>query len=226
MRLRAIVSFAFAICLWTSAASAQPAPPSSPSATPSPSPSPQPPGPRLPSIEDSIWAAKRQFYGTELHVAPMWSRRVGGSDVDAAQGWEFGYGSTSGIRQHGLFLTGITAVVFRVFDAKSFAFTLDTHSVAVGAMIGPLEPEVRAGFSFLSVDVFHGDWSVELLSPRASAGFDLRITKAFRLGAQAYTEFFWRWFGPSYRVEGVSLAIRVENLASSMAPPPPVTPPR
>ena len=36
----------------------------------------------------------------------------------------------------------------------------------VGVRLGPFEPESRVGFSLITLDAFHSQWSFEMFSPR------------------------------------------------------------
>jgi hypothetical protein len=81
----------------------------------------------------------------------------------------------------------------RGLDSASFALSYVQY-VSVGLSLGPVEPDVQAAFSIATIDVFHGNWSAELFSPRVSAGVWLRLG-TLRVGARAFSEYLWRWLG-------------------------------
>ncbi|MGH7438497.1 MAG: hypothetical protein ACRENE_22655 [Polyangiaceae bacterium] len=81
----------------------------------------------------------------------------------------------------------------------------------MAATLGPFEPFLRVGAALLTVDDFDGSASAELFSPRVTAGLDLRVSRRIQIGVEAYSEYFWRWLGPSALVRGISLDFRFER---------------
>ena len=107
------------------------------------------------------------------------------------------------------YLSGLQQTHFRVLDSKSFAWTLLASAIAGGLTLGPLEPEVRFELGLLTADVFHGDYSIEMLTPRVAMGIGLHVAK-IRVDIQAHSEYLWRWFGPDYLIRGVSVGLRLD----------------
>ncbi|MCA9597566.1 MAG: hypothetical protein KC776_29835 [Myxococcales bacterium] len=104
-------------------------------------------------------------------------------------------------------LTGLSGPALRFLDEKSFSLSLPQNTAFAGIAAGPVELEGGFGVSLLSVDVVHGHWSAQLLSPRAAAGVGVRLGP-LRVGAELYTEYLWRWFGPDYFVRGIGVSLR------------------
>ena len=127
--------------------------------------------------------------------------------------FEARFGKSQQTARYPFFLAAYRWLDFRMFDDKSFALSA-IHEIGAGVALGPIEPEVRTGFQLFDVDVFHGGYSVSLLSPRVGAGVALNLVK-FRLDISAYSEYLWRWFGPSYFVRGVVIGVSLDT-------PPPV----
>jgi hypothetical protein len=50
-----------------------------------------------------------------------------------------------------------------------------------------------------------------MFTPRVTTGLDIRLGRRVEVGVGAYAEYFWRWFGPSALVRGVSLEVRIER---------------
>jgi hypothetical protein len=125
-------------------------------------------------------------------------------------GFELAWGPTTSVGQGPFRFTGILQLDVRAFDSSSWAVGLSTHAFEAAARLGAIEPHVRAGFALLTVDDFDGQPSIEMLSPRAGAGLGVRVWK-LRVSADVYAEYFWRWFGPSALVRGLSLDVRYEK---------------
>jgi hypothetical protein len=116
-----------------------------------------------------------------------------------------------GATEGGWRFTGLVQLDLRAFATDSWAFALSTHTFEVARRIGPLEPFVRVGGALLTVDDFGGSLSAEMLSPRVGAGVAVRVARRLAIGVGAYSEYFWRWFGPSAFVHGLVLDVRVER---------------
>jgi hypothetical protein len=105
----------------------------------------------------------------------------------------------------------------RILDSKSYALSI-VQTVRVGLELGPVEPEVGGGFSTFTVDAFHGDFSFEMLSPRASAAVWLHFG-GLRLGVEAYGEYLWRWLGDSnYLLRGLEFEVSLGGVRGSSIP--------
>jgi hypothetical protein len=93
-------------------------------------------------------------------------------------------------------------------DALSLA--LSRYQLEAGVRLGPFEPMVRVGFTTLHLDIGHG-FSLGLFTPRVGAGVWLKLGKA-RLGASAFSEYFWRWLGDdSAFVNGLTFELQLET---------------
>ena len=108
-----------------------------------------------------------------------------------------------------VFMAGTIRTQFRYFDSKSFALSPLQNLAMVGIRLGPIEPEVRVGFSLATFDVFHGAYSFEMFSPRVEGGLGLRFGR-FRVSAHGFSEYLWRWWGDSYYEKGVAFEVRLE----------------
>lgn len=156
----------------------------------------------------------RSFYALDL--GPIWIRKVddrgpGEARENSERGTgEIAFGMTVLNEQaKPFFLSGVQRTLLRVVDSKSFSWSLFVQDLGGGLQLGPLQPEVRIGLSTLTIDVFHGEWSAQLFSPRVTAGIGLELGK-FRLDMKAHSEYLWRWFGPDYLAHGVTLGLRLE----------------
>lgn len=155
----------------------------------------------------TVFDAEHTYAGTELEAGPMWWRKAG-SDASSG-GWELSLGVVTETRLGAVFLAGVIRTQFRYFDSKSFALSPIQNLALVGIRLGPIEPEVRVGFSLVTLDVFHGAYSFEMFSPRVEGGLGLRLGRV-RVGAHAFSEYLWRWIGDSYFEKGLAFELRLE----------------
>ena len=145
-----------------------------------------------------------------LGIGPLYYRRAGPRREGFARGTgELRLGVGMRTTWKPFYLGGVQQTILRVFDSKSAAWSILAHNFMVGLDLGPIQPEVRLGASLLTVDVFRGDYSVQMLTPRASVGFGIKLGK-IKLDIQAHSEYLWRWFGPDYLIRGVSLGLRLD----------------
>jgi hypothetical protein len=165
------------------------------------------------------WLLPHQRTSFELEYAPVWFRAMGSSEATWDRGSEFAVGSRSITHALPFLLSLSSRPSLRVLDSKSFALSM-VQTVSVALAVGPLEPEVGGGFSTITADIIHGHLSAELLSPRAAAGLWLHVGR-LRLGAHAYGEVLWRWFGnDSYLLRGVAIELGMEGERPARLPAP------
>jgi hypothetical protein len=146
----------------------------------------------------------------ELDVGKIWYRNVeNGREAFHEGTGEILAGVAITATWKPFYLTGMQAMHLRAFDAKSFSWTLLGSHLAGGMRIGPLEPEVRIGLGLVTADVFHGEYSAQLLTPRVAAGAGIHVGQ-IRLDIQTHSEYLWRWFGPDYLIRGVSVGLRLD----------------
>jgi hypothetical protein len=156
----------------------------------------RPPAPHdedLAHLDMNLWRAEHRHYAFELSAGPLLWRRVGSVDATSHHGFEGSVGTLTAVRPRPFVIAWGSGLTLRGLDSASFALSY-VQWVSVALSLGPIEPDVRAGFSIATVDVFHGNWSAELLSPRVSGGTWLRLGK-LRVGAHAFSEYLWRWLG-------------------------------
>lgn len=174
------------------------------------------PAPKLSRRSVKLFDGRTNPRFWELDLGPIWTRKT----TDRAPGEELrnaerGTGEISlgmafvNQSAKGLYLVGVQRTLLRVADSKTFSWSVFHQDLGGGLRLGPVEPEVRMGLSFFTVDVFRGDWSVQSLTPRVTAGVGLSAGK-FRLDIKAHSEYLWRWFGPDYLAHGVTLGLRLE----------------
>jgi hypothetical protein len=144
-------------------------------------------------LDTALWRPENQHYAFEASAGPLAWRRVGSAETRDRGGFEGGVGTLTAVRPRPFVIAWGSGLTLRELDAKSFALSYVQY-VSLGLSLGPIEPEVRAAFSIATVDVFHGNWSAELFSPRVSTGVWLRLGK-LRVGAHAFSEYLWRWLG-------------------------------
>lgn len=178
-------------------------------AAPAPAPPPPAPPDRAWHWELKAWSPERQHTSYELEYAPVWYRPVGSSEPSTARGSELAVGVRTVTRTLPFLLSLSMRPTLRILDSQSYALSV-VQAVSVGLALGPLEPDVGGGLSTITVDVIRGHWSAELFSPRATAGLWLHFG-SFRVGAHAYGEVLWRWFGnDSYLLRGVAFELGAE----------------
>lgn len=96
----------------------------------------------------------------------------------------------------------------RLVPDDALSLSLSRYQLEGGVRLGPFEPMARVGFTTLHLDIGHG-FSVGLFTPRVGAGLWLKLGKV-RLGASAFTEYFWRWFGDdSAFVHGLTFELQL-----------------
>jgi hypothetical protein len=172
------------------------------------------PPPKLAPGSVKIFDTRLTRYATALSGGPIWYRSVHDDFSGLRSGvFEARLGQTQQTPRFPFFLAAYRWIDFRMFDDKSFALSF-IHEIGAGVALGPIEPEVRTGFHLLDLDVFHGGYSASLLSPRVSAGGAINLGK-FRLDISAYSEYLWRWFGPSYYVRGVMIGAALDTTPPS-----------
>jgi hypothetical protein len=157
-----------------------------------------------------LFDQKRTVQGFDIQLGPVWYREAGRTPNDFERGTgELLIGVSITTKWAPFFLTGYQQMHLRAFDSKSFALSILTTHMGAGLTLGPIEPEVRIGAGLVTVDVFHGDYSIEALSPRVAAGVGLHLGK-IRLDIATHSEYLWRWFGKDYLIRGVSLGLRLD----------------
>ena len=162
----------------------------------------------------AAWSPERQESAFELHYALVDYRPVGSSVARWSRGSELAFGSRSTARVLPFRLTWTSDPTLRILDAKSYALSF-VQTVRVGLALGPVEPEVGGGLSTFTVDAFHGDFSFEMFSPRASAAVWLHFG-GLRLGVEAYAEYLWRWLGDSnYMLRGLEVEMSLGGVRAS-----------
>ncbi len=159
--------------------------------------------------------------GVDVSVSPFAWRALDRGRGGFQPGFALAAGpTTAGGDDPGRF-TSLLQLEATMFDTRSYAVAVSAAAFEAAARIGAFEPTARVGVVFATVDSIGGQWSAELLSPRALVGFGIRVGHLrFTLGAQ--TEYFWRWFGPSLLEHGLVFDFRYEKLQI----PPDALPPR
>jgi hypothetical protein len=105
---------------------------------------------------------------------------------------------------------GIHDHELRLVPDDALSLALSRYQLEAGVRLGPFEPMVRVGFTTLHLDIGHG-FSLGLFTPRVGAGLWLKLGKA-RLGASAFTEYFWRWLGDdSAFVNGLTFELQLDT---------------
>jgi hypothetical protein len=149
--------------------------------------------------------------GADVTLGTFAWRRLGDRSPSWQRGFELAWGPTLAVDQGPFRFAGLVQVDVQEFALSSWAVGLNTNAFEVAARLGPFEPQVRAGVALVTVDDFDGNVSAELLSPRVGMGLGLRVFRKVRITVGAYAEYFWRWFGPSDLMRGLTLDIRFER---------------
>jgi hypothetical protein len=149
--------------------------------------------------------------GAEVSAGGFLWRALGDRSPGWHDGLELAWGPSLADVEGAWRFTGLVQMDLRAFATSSWALAVSTHTFEVSGRVGPLEPFARVGGSLLTVDDFDGSVSAELASPRVGAGIAVRVSRAVEIGVEAYSEYFWRWFGPSALVHGLLLDVRFER---------------
>jgi hypothetical protein len=154
----------------------------------------------------------------QLDIGPLWNRQV--QDETPAQlrsnfhhgaplAGEIAAGMVFRTPYKPFFLVGRQRTILRILDDKSFSWSLFHQDLGGGLVLGPFEPDVQVGVSILTADIFHAEPSVQLFTPRVSAGLGIHAGR-FRIEARAHAEYLWRWFGPDYLVRGFTIGLGLD----------------
>lgn len=149
----------------------------------------------------------RWMQGGGARVGAVWFHKQG--DATSGPGVELTFGQALVGYVGPLWVGAAQEHVLRILDSKSVAFSFTVYSLTAGARLGPLEPFASVGVSSLTLDVIHGDYSAELFAPRIAAGVAARVSRKVRIVATAHSEFLWRWFSDSYRIQGIAIGVEV-----------------
>jgi hypothetical protein len=141
----------------------------------------------------SIWEDQHEHHPLELNAGPIFWRKRGDRATSLTQGFEGSVGTSTLVRVRPFVMFATTELTLRALDSSSYALSY-MQSLSAGLVLGPVEPDLRASLSMVTVDVLRGNWSAELLSPRVAAGVWLHIGR-LGLGAHAFGEYLWRWLG-------------------------------
>jgi hypothetical protein len=160
---------------------------------------------RIADAQATTWGGADVTFGTFA-----W-RRLGDPSPSWQRGLELAWGPTLAVDQGPFHFAGVVQMDVQEFDVSSWAVGLSTNAFEVAARLGPLEPQLRTGFALATIDDFAGHVSAELLTPRVGAGLGVRVFRKVRITVGLYAEYFWRWFGPSDFVRGLTLDVLFER---------------
>ena len=154
----------------------------------------------------------------QLDIGPIWHRQIQDETPElrlknfergAPLASEIGIGMAFTTPSKPFFLVGRQRTILRILDDKSFSWSIFHQDLGGGLMLGPIEPEAGIGLSVLTADIFHAEPSIQLLTPRVSAGIGIHAGR-FRVDIKGHAEYLWRWFGPDYLIRGITLGIRLD----------------
>jgi hypothetical protein len=175
-------------------------------------------GPAESSRSVKLFDTRRTTAALEIDAGPLWNRRVQDTTPltertnfqrGAPLASEIGAGIVQTTPYAPFFLRGVTKTLLRVLDGESFSWALLHQEIGGGIALGPLGVDGRFRVSILSVDVVHAEWSVQTLSPGASAGISLALGK-LHVDARLNADYLWRWFGPDYVVRSFTIGLRLD----------------
>jgi hypothetical protein len=154
------------------------------------------------------------------HTSNMAFSLLGSRPVSAhteSRGYAIAGGESMTVRSGVLLAGGMQEHELRFVPDDALSLSLSRYQLDAGLRLGPLEPMVRVGFTTLHLHIGHG-FSLGLFAPRVGAGLWLKLSKV-RLGASAFTEYNWRWFGDeSSFVRGLTFELQLETPMQRPAP--------
>jgi len=162
-----------------------------------------------------LFDARYNYNAFSLELGPVWSKKATGASLEEKlAGFQHGtgeiaLGSTQTTKTAPFFLVGQQRTLLRILDSKSFSWSIFQQQLGGGLRLGPLEATAFMGLGVLTADVFHAEWSVQLLTPRVGAGIGLRLGKLL-VDMKANSEYLWRWFGEDYFVRSVTLGLEYD----------------
>jgi hypothetical protein len=152
---------------------------------------------------------------TVLSGGPTWERAPNGAGPRRG-GFEALYGRTIETRRSVLFARLELEYGVRVTGGDAWVVSLPRYSYVSGLLLGPMEAAARLGVSVAQIHFGAGGFGMGFLSPRVAAGVAVRAG-LFRIGALAFSEYAWRWFGgPDARVDGVVLELEFGGRPSGL----------
>jgi hypothetical protein len=137
-------------------------------------------GPGIGAYQHSEWGSTRRQAGFELAVGE--SFRSTGTLFFGGRGsfrLQFAPGDGIALSRQGDLLAGLRA--------------------------GPVLVQSEVGAALITLDRLDGNWSMGLMSPRVGLGAGFVVDGDFYLGASAYSEYAWRWFGHDQRQLGITV---------------------
>jgi hypothetical protein len=143
---------------------------------------------------------------TVVSGGPTWERSSSGAGPRRG-GFELLIGRTMETRRSVLFTRLELEYGLRVTGGDAWVVSLPRYSYVSGLLLGPVEVAARVGVSLMQVHFGSGGFGAGFFSPRVAAGVAVRAGPV-RIGALAFSEFAWRWFGgPDARVDGLVLEL-------------------
>ena len=169
----------------------------------------EPPPPVLSPRSVKLFDTRRNQYGFEVSGGPIWYRAARENNFELGV-FDLEAGRSTMAYVKPFYLTGLQQTNFRMLDTKSYAWSLLSHTICAGIKLGPADIEARTGVGILTIDVFHGNYSAELFSPRVGVHMGLKVS-TLRFDVGMYSEYLWRWFGRSYTMHGLTFGVRFDT---------------
>jgi hypothetical protein len=169
----------------------------------------EPPIPAPPAARNWAVFDPRHFRHTSNMAFSVLGSRPASSRTES-RGYAIAGGESMALHSGAFLAGGIQEHELRLVPDDALSLSLSRYQLEAGVRLGPLEPMARVGFTTLHIDYGHG-FSLGLFTPRVGAGLWLKVGKV-RLGASAFTEYFWRWLGDeSSWVHGLSFELQLET---------------
>jgi hypothetical protein len=132
------------------------------------------------------------------------------SERSGSRGYAISGGEAMALLGGAFMAGGLQDHELRLVPDDALSLSLSRYQLEGGLRLGPFEPMVRVGFTTLHLDIGHR-FSLGLFTPRVGAGLWLKLGKV-RLGASAFSEYFWRWLGDeSAFVHGLTFELQLET---------------
>lgn len=164
--------------------------------------------PQVHSPQRRLFDVRGAHSDSALAVSYLWARTTYRAPYHA--GAEFRFGNRLTWYRGAAYITSSEGMALRFLDATSVSLSLLQNGGHAGLHAGPVDLGAGFAVSLLNFDYLKHDLSFGMASPRALAFAGVRLG-SFRIGLEAHSEYYWRWFGRDYFFRGIGLSLEYRN---------------